>query len=394
MIGLLLFVASFGVLYWNEGTVDVSDIAKNAFEIDGSSVEAEDDGEFVYTYGTVTSDEKIGDGLYLVPGDYLAVRRTTEMYAWVEKTESKSKKDLGGSETTETTYTYVKEWVENPSSSGDFRYPEDHENPSKTIESYNATVSSAKIGAYDLNIEKLSLPGMDDLTLNEQKIDLSVGGEVKAEEDEAAEEDVAIVETDTGWVITTGDNEGGEVAAEAGGLTMTGNYVFSGEGSLSKPEVGDMRISYSVVKNNAEGTVFGKVEGQKITPYIDEKTGTKVYRFFDGTRDESLATLHEEYNMKLWIFRLIGFFMMWFGLSSLFAPISVLLDVVPAFGSLSRGIIGAITFISAAILSILTIIVSMILHSLLAVIITVVIAAAIILYVLKMKGQKPKAAAS
>jgi len=33
VIGLILFVVSFGLLYWNEGRVDLSNIAKTATEI-------------------------------------------------------------------------------------------------------------------------------------------------------------------------------------------------------------------------------------------------------------------------------------------------------------------------------------------------------------------------
>ncbi|MEK7086035.1 MAG: TMEM43 family protein, partial [Patescibacteria group bacterium] len=118
-MGILLFLASFGVLYWNEGRVDLSEVAKNAVEISSTEVAlAGVDGKLVSTNGKITSGETLGDGLYLNPGKYLSVHRDVEMYAWVEKTSSNSDTNLGGSETTETTYTYAKEWTSSPSSSG------------------------------------------------------------------------------------------------------------------------------------------------------------------------------------------------------------------------------------------------------------------------------------
>ncbi len=38
VIGLILFVVSFGLLYWNEGRVDLSNIAKTATEISSAIV--------------------------------------------------------------------------------------------------------------------------------------------------------------------------------------------------------------------------------------------------------------------------------------------------------------------------------------------------------------------
>ena len=82
--------------------------------------------------------------------------------------------------------------------------------------------------------------------------------------------------------------------------------------------------------------------------------------------------------------------MMWAGLSAVFRPISVFLDVVPLFGSLSKGIIGFITGLIALVLSIVTILVSMILHNVVALIVSVLITSFVIAYVIKKKGNKPK----
>jgi hypothetical protein len=109
LLGFLLFVVSFGVLYWNEGRVDVSSIAKKSVVADATvTPDGGLNGSFVSATGNVTSAETIGDTLYLKPGSYLSVNRKAEMYAWVEKSDSKSEVKTGGSETTTTTYNYVK----------------------------------------------------------------------------------------------------------------------------------------------------------------------------------------------------------------------------------------------------------------------------------------------
>ncbi len=352
--GIVLFVASFGLLYWNEGRVDVSEVAKNSVEIKADQVDAGVSGKFVSLSGKVVSEETLTDGLYLVAGDYLAVERNVEMYAWVEKEESKSDTNTGGSETTTTTYTYVKDWTSSPEASSNFKYPQDHTNPVKTLENQEAVVTAAKLGAYNLDMSKLELPSMEKVTLNDQNVTL-------------------------GTPTTDGKTP-----------KLDGGYVFIGKGSLGTPEIGDLRVSYYVLKNNMEGTVFGKIDGDKVVTYVDEKTDTSLYRLFDGTRDEALATMHGEYKMMLWIFRLVGFLMMWFGLAALFGPISTFLDVLPVFGALSRGIVGVITFVAALVLSAVTIIVSMIIHNIVALIIAIVVVVILGVYIMKRKGNKPK----
>lgn len=364
--GLLLFFGSFVVLFNNEGSQNVAEIADTAIEIDANQAVEDLDGKLVAASGTVVSEEMLGDGLYLVAGDYLSVDRKVEMYAWVEKTSSTSKTNLGGSETTETTYNYVKEWTSSPASTGSFKYPEDHENSSLPIEGGSFSVSSAKVGMYNLDVSKLQLPASSPLTLNQENTLLS------------------------------------------GDAVLSGNYIYipatkpvsefdyyyefeedTTSSSVAAPELGDVRISYTALKDSVEGTVFGKLDGDSIVKFVDaEKDNASVYRLFKGDKQEAVAQYDKEHTFSMWMWRIIGFFMMWMGLSALVAPISVLLDVVPFLGSLSRAATGTVTFLAALILSLVTIVVSMIVHSLLALVIVALGGVGIFMFFLKKKGEK------
>ncbi|NBX51334.1 hypothetical protein EBT25_15760 [bacterium] len=112
VMGVAMFFGSFGVLYWNEGRVDISDIAKKSEAISAETVYTGKDGAFVSMTGKIMGSEDIGDGMYLKPGPYLIVTRTAEMYAWEQESKSESQTNLGGSETTTTTYNYQKAWTE------------------------------------------------------------------------------------------------------------------------------------------------------------------------------------------------------------------------------------------------------------------------------------------
>jgi hypothetical protein len=79
--------------------------------------------------------------------------------------------------------------------------------------------------------------------------------------------------------------------------------------------------------------------------------------------------MNSEYTVITWILRLVGFLMMWIGLSMLFGPITAVLDVLPFLGNIAEGMIGAVTFVVAFILSAITILISIILHNILVMII-------------------------
>lgn len=354
VIGLILFIVSFGLLYWNEGRVDLSNIAKTATEISSATIstDASLNGKLISTTGNVNSDQVIGDNLYLNPDKFIATGRQVEMYSWVEKSESHSRTNTGGSETTETTYTYSKSWEENPKSSSNFKHPEGHENPQKSLDSYTNKVTAATIGAYNFDPQSVTLPNFSQLPLNSQNVTLSNG---------------AVLANDS--------------------------YIFikkSADGTFDNPQIGDLRISYHVLRPGFEGTIFGKLSGSKIDSYFDQD-GNNLYRLFIGTREQGISTLHSEYTTLLWILRLVGFLLMWFGLMALFGPISVLLDFLPIFGAISRSLIGVATFLVAFVLTIVTILVSVIAHSLIALIVALVITVGAIIAFLVMWKNKKKA---
>ena len=350
--GIILFLASFGLLYFNEGRVDLSTIAKTATEINAESINTDPSlsGKLIFTTDFLNSNETIGDNLFLNSDKFIATERKVEMYSWIEESESKSKTNTGGSETTDTTYTYVKDWAEGPQRSSNFKYPEGHENPQKTLESTINKVQNATVGIYQVDMSSVMLPAFVKLQLNQQNITL------------------------TKDMVLANDS-----------------YIFISQdkkSTFANPQIGDLRVSYSVLYPGKTVTIFGKLNGDSISPYFD-KDNNQLYRIFSGTYDEAISRLHSEYTLMLWILRLIGLLMMWLGLSLLFDPISVLLSVLPIFEVLSRSTISVVALLVSLVLTIVTIFVSMILHSLIASVVALVITVAIIIFVI-MKIKKRK----
>lgn len=354
--GLLLFLAAFFVLFWNEGRYDVSNTAKNATPIDAAVVQMDPalQGTLVAARGTLATQDRISDGQFLQPSDYLLLQRAVEVYAWVEKQESETVTKLGGSQEVTTNYSYAKEWVKQPANSSSFKVSEGHENPTKTVQDVSNTAPTAKVGVYSVQPGQLGLAPT-------QTVNLS-----------------------TSTITQLPEN----------GTIASAEYLFIGNGSLNQPQVGDVRIKFSALPSGQTMTVFGKLDDTALRPYSDVKNDVTVYRAMAGEFEESVAQMHNEYTTSIWIFRLVGFLMMWFGLIAIFAPLSVVLDVLPILGKVSRTTVSIAAFLISLVLSLITIVVSMILHNWIAVLVVIVasIAAGVVWY--KKRGNTPKTPAA
>jgi hypothetical protein len=163
------------------------------------------------------------------------------------------------------------------------------------------------------------------------------------------------------------------------------DYLYMGK-SYDNPEVGDIRINFTAVNTGKKVTLFGKLAGSEIIPYY-HKGKTRLYRALSGTHDEAVATLKTEHKVMGWILRIVGFVLMWIGLTLIYGPISAFLDVLPFLGKISRSIIGIITFIIALILSILTTVISMIFHNIIALVIFIIIVGIVLFFVLTRKKR-------
>ena len=347
IIGLILFLASFVVLWVNEGAIDVSKAAEKAVNISESEVDTANEGNLVSVYSYLTSTETLGDPGLLNPGNYLTLSRHVEMFAWVEHSESTTEKKAGGSETTTTDYTYEMDWTSMPSDSSSFYIPDGHYNPPMAYENASFRVGTATMGVYPVDMASLNLPGGEAITPIPRDVDYSSHGRI--------------------------DN----------------GYLYVGVGSISNPVIGDIRITYTAIPNPPASpmTLFGTLSGGTIVSYMYKDK--KLYHARYGPPEEAVAKLHKEFTTTRWIVRLIGFLMMWIGLALFFGPINAVMDVLPFLGNVSRTVISIAMFVVAFVLSAVTIIVSMIAHNIIALIIVLaVIIGGVVLIAKARKGKK------
>lgn len=412
-VGGLLFLVSFIILWMNEGRVDLSEVAKKSVEVKADAVDGSKNGQFVSVTGAMRGEGKIGDPELLKEGDYLHLTRKVEMWGWIEKSETKTKKKLGGGKKKTTTVTYSKGWTDSPDPPNEMEHPEGHENPPMPLSGERWAVEKAFVGVYPLNPATASLPSGEELTLTpellknlgagdaaEPATDSAAPAAPEGDKAEGAAEEGAKDEAKPAEEAPPADKKAGKgkkrqgrkVVVKKGGssgpskaevqnaerraamiarrkpasytLVEGGKYLFRGAGAYDAPLVGDVRVSYTALKPGSTVTMFALLDGGELKPYISKKDGdAKIYRALNGTRDEALKTLKEEFKAVGWMLRIVGFLCMWIGLMMFFGPINALLDIIPFLGSAGRFLIGIVMLPIAIVLSVVTILLSIIAHS-------------------------------
>jgi hypothetical protein len=352
LFGIILFVVAFPVLWFNEGRTNMATVAKASVLVDGASVNQQTEGKQVAVTGTLASDEQLGDTPYFAAGDYIQLNRKVEMFAWVEHKDTDTRNQTGGGSTTTTTYTYDKQWTSSPEDSQSFEHRQGHVNPPMPLQSTTMVVSSAHIGAYTINPADITLPSSHDINLNSE-------------------------------IVTTSGNS-----------KLVGNYIMLGKGSSNTPQLGDIRISYNGVSANTQAVAFGKQQGTTLVPYLTAKND-QLYRVFVNTnREGAIQQMGTEYQVIGWILRLVGFLLMWIGLGLCFGPIIAFLNVLPFLGSAGRFMISMVTLPVALVLSVVTIVISIIAHSILALIVVLgLLIGGALLWSKMQNRQSPPAAA-
>lgn len=441
--GALLFFVSFIVLWMNEGRVDLSEIAKKSTPVKPDAVDSRQNGKFVSVTGTLTSEDKVGDPELLNPGSYIKLDRAVEMFAWVEKKESKTETKLGGKKVTTTTITYAKEWTTTPKRPSDFERPEGHENPALPLESEHFAATKAMVGSYPFNPAEpaLRLPSGEALKLTDDMVKGGAGesadapkaaaagakdgeGDSAKADDGAAKDEAKSADDDdedkpakgkkshskkdkskrkhhgrskkrvlppvTKATVDNAERKADAIARrKPQSFTRASDmYLFKGSGSLGDPQVGDARVSFIALSPGITVTLFGQLDGGQVVAYVLPKDEGKLFRAELGTRDQAIAQMRAEHKAIGWVLRIVGFAMMWIGLMLFFGPINALLDIVPFLGSAGRFLIGIAMLPVALILSGVTIFLSIIAHSpiLLALFIVGLAAGAYFLYQKKKKA--------
>jgi hypothetical protein len=277
LIGFLLVIGSVILLWWNEGrAVDAIRAldrgAKQLIEAQASAVDPAKEGKLVHLSGTMETKAPVRDTAFGVGADnLLRLKRTVEMFQWVEHKESHSRKNLGGSETTETTYTYRKEWTDHPVDANRFHEPGGHGNPSMPVRSATIDSQDVRLGAY--------------------KVDRGVLEAVSA----------------------FSSFDPGQGANLPAGYRKTGDMLYRGSDPAT-PSIGDIRVHFKAVPAQTMSVVAQQTGGGVLAPFHDAN-GYKIALADAGVVPAAVMfkeKAHEE-SVFTWILRAVGFVLMLVG---------------------------------------------------------------------------------
>lgn len=347
-IGILMFLISFYVLFKNEGLPNMGKICESK-SAEVSADEAGSDGEFVSVTGELASDSMLGDPQYVQPGNYINLSRSVEMYAHVQHSQSETRDKVGGGTETTTTYTYTQEWTSSPRTSG----MEDpyYNNQAMRIQGDSWTGDAANIGVWQIRVADANMPGGE--TLSPSSLTLM---------------------------------------GEAARGTVSGNYVYLGYGGPQTPNIGDHRLSWRALQPGNTVTAFGEASGSSLVEHnIEDRDFLRV---LNGDREAAIDTMKFEAAALKWGLRILGFFLMWFGMQMVFSPLHAIAGILPFIKKGTKFLIAMITFPIAFVLTALTIIISAILHSWIALIVVFGLTAGLMGWLWKNRDGKGSNAAA
>ncbi|XP_060075646.1 transmembrane protein 43-like [Ylistrum balloti] len=153
---VLLFIAS-GLLFFNEGRAvqtaqSLDEGLASVVPLDNIDVVFDhNNGKLVHLTGKLKTDRVLTDSTYNIAVHAVHLKRTVEMFQWVEH-QSKTEYNEGSHTRTETTYSYSQEWRSDLVRSVQFDNEFSHRNPtSMAVQSKTQTAHLVNVGPFQLS---------------------------------------------------------------------------------------------------------------------------------------------------------------------------------------------------------------------------------------------------
>lgn len=335
-LGLILFLAAFRLLFWNEGVAKrnadaLGEIGASVVSVDCDAVNPLNEGKVIHFRGRAEAPDCVlrDDCFGVEQTNVLALVRNAQMYQWEQKEQTETKTNLGGSEDTTTTYSYSKGWFSDLVSSDGFVESEDPKTKEPHVNPPEWAVPPAKQYATGVKVGAFRIP--------DNRVP-SIGKEVPAPLS----------------AVTNALPAGAKA-----GLVRTdwGLYFSWGATNMpASPKIGDEKLTLTMVRPT-DVSFIAVQSGDTIVPYVAKDGVTTKFLQSDGLRspEEMVASAKKANTTFRFILRILGFFLMRFGLRVLVKPLGVIADVLPFLGSIVRFLTGAVLSVVSAVLTLATI---------------------------------------
>lgn len=324
--GIILLIASFPLLFWNEGRAvktarALAEGAKKVISIDAGNISPDFEGQLVHLSGKANTTEILTDSQFGISTNAIKLKRAVEMYQWQEKSSSSSNNNNNNK-----TYSYNKVWSSSLISSSNFNN-QGYNNPGQfPFEELREQAQDVSLAAFKLPISLIS-------KINNYTAivpDSSVLANLKANPNFANIN-----------------------------LEQQGQQVYIGyNGNPVTPEVGDVRISFEQVLAGPV-SVIAQQDGNSFIGF-NTKSGRHLSMLRVGTltADEMFILAVKENNMLTWAMRFLGFFLMLGAFRIILGPLEAMTSMIPLLGTMVRMGLSAVSFVLAFALTLVTVAIS------------------------------------
>lgn len=322
--GAFMFVIAFPILFFNEHhavktSQGLSEGAGSVVKASADQVSPANDGKLVHVTGQVKVEPPPTDVDFGVSAPAVKLRRVVEMYQWKEYQKSEKSKNAGGSSTTTTTYDYKQEWSSDVIKSKDFRIPSGHVNPEKMpFESETIKAESVTVGAFQLSPE---------LADKMDKFEALPANETVLSQMPAALRQYARV---------------------------SNGAVYYGKNPNS-PQIGDMRISFEIIKPAVVSIVAKQSQGKLAVFQTSSGSDIALLQVGTVTPEAMFQSAMSSSAAATWGLRLFGWLLMFGGIMLVVKPLVTIADVIPFLGSILEFGLSIFAGVISATLSMFTI---------------------------------------
>jgi hypothetical protein len=318
--GIILLIAAPILLFWNEKrtvdtTIALAEGKSVTIAADPAKVDPKNEGKLIHVSGMASTKRELSDDVGGVSLVALRLKRTVEVYQWIEHQSSQTKDKIGGGQETTTTYTYDKKWSDRLVDSTSFKEKEGHINPTeKSVDSQEWTVDDATIGAFTVSPTLLGmLSDFTDVPMPPQTETLIPGAQSQRK--------------------------------------MVDNKLYLNTMDPAVPVVGDTRVFYTAITPQ-DLSIIALQRGSTFDAY-KTKNGQTIQLIEQGNHsiDEMFANAQAGNMVMAWILRVVGVLLIFIGFNLILGVLPAIAMVLPFFGRFVGGGMALLAFFLTVIVA-------------------------------------------
>lgn len=325
LLWIILLIASIWLLAWNENNYlqeknALKEWAAIVQEASVSEVNPElEQKEIHVVWQLESADEALNDSAFGVTVDDLKLKRTVEMYQWVEDEDTTCTDNLWGSEDCTTTYSYRKSWEEDWINSNTFQESDTHRNPtsweyqSQEWEKQNITLWAYKLTSTFIN----KLDNYTTVDLTKQNI--------------IVPEQYKIIADNNGNSVEDNNNSylyGNTNTATSNNFQITNNNIYIWK-NPAEPQIWDLRITFSSVIPSEASIVWRQAWNELNSYTTSNWRSIALLQLWNVTAEQMFLDAQKDNKMITWIIRFGWLLLMFIAFTMMMEFIETITKVLP-----------------------------------------------------------------